>query len=215
MAVADPPTPSALPCRRLGQPSFFDVVLAQRACRAFAADPVPDDDIARMLDAAVHAPSAENAQPWVFVVVRDDEQRRAIGELTRRLWDGGAGEHSRPRVDAGLFAEVDGAIRSDFGGAPVLVVAAGDGRDATTRATLGASIFPAVQNLLLAANALGYGSALTTLTTVAAAELRAVVNLPEGVEPMAVVPIGRPARPLGPPRRTPAASKTFHDRYGA
>jgi nitroreductase len=200
----------------LGQPSFFDVVLGQRACRAFTADPIPADDIARMLDAAVHAPSAENAQPWLFVVVRDARRRAQIAELTRRLWDaGGAREHSRPRLDAGLFAEVDGAIRSDFGGAPVLVVVAGDGRDATTRATLPASIFPAVQNLLLAANALGYGSALTTLTTVAAGELRAVVELPEDVEPMAVVPIGRPVRPLGPARRTPAGGKTFHDRYGA
>jgi nitroreductase len=198
----------------LGQgPAFFDVVLRQRACRAFAPDPVPDDDVARMLEAAVHAPSAENAQPWVFVVVRDSGRRQRIDELTRRLWDAGAGDHSRPRLAAGLFAEVDGAMRSGFGGAPVLVVVAGDGRDPTTRATLGASVFPAVQNLLLAANALGYGSALTTLPTVAAAELRNVVELPEGLEPMAVVPIGLPARSLGRPRRLPPAAKTFLDRY--
>jgi nitroreductase len=200
----------------LGQgPAFFDVVLRQRACRDFASDPVPDEDIARMLEAAVHAPSAENAQPWVFVVVRDADRRRRITELTRRLWDGGAGDHSRPRLAAGLFAEVDGAVRSGFGGAPVLVVVAGDGRDPTTRATLGASVFPAVQNLLLAATALGYGSALTTLPTVAAAELRDVVELPEGLEPMAVVPIGLPARSLGRPRRLPPAAKTHLDRYEA
>jgi nitroreductase len=198
----------------LGQgPAFFDVVLRQRACRDFAPDPVPDEDIALMLEAAVHAPSAENAQPWVFVVVRDADRRRRIAELTRRLWDGGAGDHSRPRLAAGLFAEVDGAIRSGFGGAPVLVVVAGDGRDPTTRATLGASVFPAVQNLLLAANALGYGSALTTLPTVAAAELRDVVELPEGLEPMAVVPIGFPARSLGRPQRLSPAAKTYLDRY--
>lgn len=194
-------------------PFFFDVVVRQRACRHFAPDPVPDDDIARMVDAAVHAPSAENAQPWVFVVVRDAAQRRRIAALTRGLWDGGAGQHSRPRLTADLFAEVDASVRSGFGGAPVLVVVAGDGRDATTRRMLGASIFPAVQNLLLAANALGYGSALMTLATVASVELRAVVALPEGIEPMAVVPIGRPARPLTAPRRVPAASKTYIDRY--
>jgi nitroreductase len=194
-------------------PAFFDVVRRQRACREFAPDPPSDEDVARMLDAAVHAPSAENAQPWAFVVVRDADRRRRIAELTRRLWDGGAGDHSRPRLAAGLFAEVDGSIRSGFGGAPVLVVVAGDGRDPTTRATLPASVFPAVQNLLLAANALGYGSALTTLPTVAAAELREVVALPEGLEPMAVVPIGRPARALGTPRRLPAVDRTFVDRY--
>jgi nitroreductase len=194
-------------------PLFFDVVLRQRACRDFAPGPVRDEDVARILDAAVHAPSAENAQPWVFVVVRDAEQRRRVAELTQRLWDGGAGEHSRPRLAAGLFAEVDDSVRTGFGGAPVLVVVAADGRDAVTRRTLGASIFPAVQNLLLAANALGYGSALMTLATVASAELRSIVGLPEGVEPMAVVPIGHPARRLGAPRRTPSADKTYVDRY--
>jgi nitroreductase len=194
-------------------PAFFDVVLRQRACREFASDPVSDDHVAQMIEAAVHAPSAENAQPWVFVVVRDADRRQRIADLTRRLWDGGAGEHSRPRLAAGLFVEVDGAIRSGFGGAPILVVVAGDGRDPTTRATLGASVYPAVQNLLLAANALGYGSALMTLATVASAELRDIVELPEGLEPMAVVPIGRPSRPLGPPRRLPAVDRTFVDRY--
>ena len=194
-------------------PAFFDVVLRQRACRSFAADPVPDEDVARILDAAVHAPSAENMQPWVFVVVRDPDRRRRIAQLTRGLWDGGAGQHSRPRLAADLFAEVDTAVRTGFGGAPVLVVVAGDGRDAITRRMLGASIFPAVQNLLLAANALGYGSALMTLATVASAELRSIVELPEEIEPLAVVPIGRPARSLGPPRREPAADKTYIDRY--
>jgi nitroreductase len=188
--------------------TFFDVVCSQRACRAFAPDPVPDRHIEQMLDAAVHAPSAENAQPWEFVVVRDGELRHRIAELTQRLWDGGAGEHSRPRLTPRLFAEVDDAMRSGFGGAPGLIVVAGDGRDATTRRTLPASIYPAVQNLLLAATALGYGSALTTLTTVAAGELRDLVGLPEGVEPMAVVPVGHPTRRLGPPCREPATTKT-------
>ena len=185
----------------------------QRACRSFAPDLVPDDDVARMLDAAVHAPSAENAQPWVFIVVRDAGQRRRIAELTRGLWEAGAGQRSRARLSADLFAEVDGSVRSGFGGAPVLVVVAGDGRDATTRRTLAASVFPAVQNLLLAANALGYGSALMTLATVAAAELRELVGLVDGIEPMAIVPIGRPARALGPPRRMSADGKTYLERY--
>lgn len=193
---------------------FFAVVKGQRACRSFAPDPVPAGDILRILDAAIHAPSAENSQPWVFVVVRDPERRRAIDDLTRRLWSDGARQHSMPRLTRGLLDEVDAATASGFGGAPVLVVVAGDGRDGTVRRSLAASVFPAVQNLLLAANALGYGSALTTLTTVAAGELGPLLDLPEGVEPLAVVPVGRPARPLGPPRRTPVTAKTHLDRYG-
>ncbi|MEY2462716.1 MAG: hypothetical protein QOH64_854, partial [Acidimicrobiaceae bacterium] len=65
----------------MSEPSFFDVVLRQRACRSFAPDPVGDDDIERILTAATHAPSAENMQPWVFVVVRDEATRASIGEL--------------------------------------------------------------------------------------------------------------------------------------
>ena len=80
---------------------------------------------------------------------------------------------------------------------------------------IGSSIFPRVQNLLLAAAALDYGSALTTLAAIAADELRPVVELPEHVQPVAVVPIGRPARTLGPSRRQPAVDKTHLDRYGA
>jgi nitroreductase len=195
-------------------PGFFEVVLGQRACRAFTEEDVSDDDLVRMLEAAVHAPSAENAQPWVFVVVRDPARRAAIADLTRRLWEDAARAFAAPRLDPLLLDEVDRATAAGFGGAPVLVVAAGDTRDGTARRALPSSVLPAVQNLLLAAAALGYGSALTTLATMAGPELRTLLELPDGVEPLAVVPIGRPARPLGPPRRLPVATKAHRDRYG-
>ena len=82
-------------------------------------------------------------------------------------------------------------------------------------ATVASSIFPAVQNLLLAATALGLGSALTTITTgVRGASCRRSSALPDHVVPVAVVPLGRPARPLGPPRREPFAEHTHRERYG-
>jgi nitroreductase len=193
---------------------FFEVVLGQRACRSFTDDDVPDEDVVRMLEAAVHAPSAENAQPWVFVVVRDLAQRAAIADLTRRLWQGGARAHSEARLDGRLLDEVDRATAAGFGGAPVLVVVAGDTRAGAPRRALPSSVLPAVQNLLLAANALGYGSALTTLATFATDELGSLLELPDGVEALVVVPVGRPARPLGPPRREPVASKAHRERYG-
>jgi nitroreductase len=193
---------------------FFEVVLGQRACRAFTDEDVPDGDLVRMLEAAVHAPSAENAQPWVFVVVRDPARRNDIADLTRRLWQDGARASAEPRLDGRLLDEVDRATAAGFGGAPVLVVVAGDTRAGTPRRALPSSVLPAVQNLLLAAAALGYGSALTTLATFAATELRSVLELPDGVDPLAVVPIGRPARPLGPPGRQPVATKAHRERYG-
>jgi nitroreductase len=189
-------------------------LLAQRACRAYTDDPVPDEDIATILGAATHAPSAENRQPWVFVVVRDPTTRGAVAELTRRVWEAGGRAHSERNLPPRFFAAVDEFMVHGYGGAPVLVVVAGDGRDGLPPAVLAASVFPAVQNLLLAAAALGYGSALTTLAATDPAALAATVGLPQGVRPLAVVPLGRPATGLGPPRRRPVAEVAHLDRYG-
>lgn len=192
---------------------FFDVVLGQRACRSFRADPVADDLIERCLEAATHAPSAENRQPWVFVVVREDARRRAIGELMRRVWRGGAREFSEARLPPRLLSDVDQGVERGLAEAPVTVVACGDS-DLGLEATFASSVYPAVQNLLLAAGALGLGSAMTTLATSLADELRLVLGLPGTICPLAVIPLGWPARPLGPPRRVPVAQRAHRDCYG-
>ena len=197
------------------EPSFFDVVLRQRACRTFAPDAVPDADIERILTAATHAPSAENMQPWVFVVVRDRAPLDAIGALARSLWDGTARAYAEPHLEPKMLAGIDASMAAGFGGAPALIVVGVDGASGVHPRAAASSIFPAVQNLLLAAAALGYGSALTTLTTLVADQLRALVDLPEDVTPMAVIPLGRPARPLGPPRREPIATKAHRERFGS
>jgi nitroreductase len=97
--------------------------------------------------------------------------------------------------------------------APVLIVVCGDTR-LTHPQAMAASVFPAVQNLLLAAHALGLGSALTTLPVLGGNELSELLGLPDGVEPLAVVPLGYPTAPLRPPRRRPLAEKAHLDRYG-
>jgi nitroreductase len=193
--------------------SFFDVVGRQRACRRFADDPVPEDLVARVLHAATMAPSAENRQPWVFVVVRDPATRAEIGRLGRLAWEGGGRAHSEGRLPPGLLAEVEHGAMGGIGEAPVLVVVGAD-TERCLPATIGSSLFPAVQNLLLAATALGLGSALTTLGTLLADDLRALVSLPDTVVPVAVVPLGWPARQLSPPRREPISSKVHDEHYG-
>lgn len=192
---------------------FFDVVLHQRACRQFADRPVDDELVARCLEAAVHAPSAENLQPWVFVVVRDPAQRDAVNGLTRRAWREGGRAHSENRLSPSFLKEVDEGAEYGMGTAPVLVVVCGDAAIGMEM-TLPSSVYPATQNLLLAANALGLGSAMTTLATLLVEDLRRVLDLPESVQPMAVVPLGWPARPLGPPRRLPLSERVHRDRYG-
>jgi nitroreductase len=194
-------------------PDFFEVVHTQRAARTFLPDDVDDATVARILTAATHAPSAENSQPFVFVVVRDPAARAAIGELTARLWQSGAAELEADRLSPGFWRDVDRGAMGGVAAAPVLVVVCGDTR-LTYPQSMGASVFPAVQNLLLAAHALGLGSTLTTLPVVGGDELGALLDLPPEVVPVAVVPLGHLPAPLGPPRRRPISEKAFRDRYG-
>ena len=170
--------------------------------------------VERVLTAATYAPSAENTQPWAFIVVRDPEVRSRIGELTRRAWEEGGRQFSVDRLAPAMLADVDRGALGGVSAAPVLIVVCGD----TSRcvpAVLEASVWPAVQNLLLAATASGLGSALTTLATRFGEELRDVLALPEHVRAMAVVPLGHPAKKPGPPKRLPLSERAHRDRYGA
>jgi nitroreductase len=192
---------------------FFEVLFAQRAHRALRPDPVPDALIERLLDAAIRAPSAENRQPWVFVVVRDPAQRDRIATPVREFWETVARDLARPHLSDWLYADVDRWATSGLAQAPVIVVVCGD-TALCMEAALPSSIFPATQNLLLAAQALGLGALLSILPVVSGPRLAELLELPEHIVPMAAVPIGWPARRLGPSRRIPFQSKTFRDRYG-
>jgi len=192
---------------------FFEVVLSQRAYRSFSSEPVPDEVVERVLTAATHAPSAENTQPWAFIVIRDPELRARIGELTQRAWEGGGREFSVDRLTPAMLADVHQGALGGVSAAPVLVVVCGDTSHCVP-AVIEASIWPAVQNLLLAATASGLGSALTTLATRFGEELREVLALPDHVKAMAVVPLGYPAKKLGPPKRLPLSERAHRDRYG-
>lgn len=199
--------------RKDDETSFFAVARRQRACRAFAPEDLPDDVIEQVLDAATYAPSAENAQPWVFLVVRHPCTSAAIGSLTQKAWRGGAREYAAARLDPRLLADVEQGAEGGIADAPALIVVCAD-HDRAHERVVGASLFPAIQNLLLAATALGLGSALTTLTTAFGSELAKLLDLPAHIHPVAVIPLGYPAQPLSPPRREPFADKTHRERYG-
>jgi nitroreductase len=194
----------------VSEQDLFAVVRRQRAHRAFDPDrPVSDELVERLLDAGRFAPSSENTQPWVFVVVRDGERRAELTGLMERLWTSVA--------DAGLadvsHSDVDAGFRGGFATAPVWIVVGGDEQRVGV-GDLAASVLPAVQNLLLAATALGLGSAMTTIATYAPEDVRRLTGLPEHVRPLALVPVGWPGRPLGRPGRRPVSDIAHRERYG-
>jgi nitroreductase len=178
---------------------------------------VSDDDIMAMLTVATHAPSALNTQPWQFIVVRSQEVRRAFGAATRERWRAGTGAAREMNLVPGsVFSELnDGNGNGGLESAPVVIIVCFD--TAKIEAAHGpSSIYPAVQNLLLAASALGYGSCLTTgLVSGSGALVRKLLELPDQLELMAAVFVGRPARVLGPPRRHPAEASTYREVFGS
>jgi len=215
-----------------GPLDFFTVVETQRALRRFRPDPVPDAAIRRILAAATRAPSARGAEPWFFVVVRDERTRAAIGARYRAAWEvaelrAASSDADRDVRDRPHYARMMRAARSlalHFAAAPVLIVCCLDhaqlgplaGPDCTLRSPLAAyaSIFPAVQNLLLAARALGLGTTLTTLHRAFEPALKAILDIPAAVEAVALVPLGYPIDRHGPTRRKPVEEVAFLDRWG-
>jgi nitroreductase len=175
----------------------------QRAVRRFTAREVDDALVERVLAVATRAPSARNVQPWRFIVVRNSETKRRMGAMFDEL---GAQLYGASAPDRTPWQDV-----------PVLIVVCSEYAFGTTEsgiAALGASIYPAVQNLLLAAQAAGLGTVLTTRWKAREAELRPLLGLPESMAIHAIVPMGWPDRRYGRNHRRPVAEVTSRERLG-
>ena len=176
----------------------------QRAVRAWADRPVPDELVREVLQAAIHAPSGSNTQPWHFIVVRDQAVKERLSAI-----------YADALADVrGVPAPQPDGDRQPLSAAPVLIVACVD-TPASGRAGFqtGASIYPACQNLMLAARALGLGTGLTTRHRVRKAEVHEVLGIPEGVESAAIIPLGWPNRDYGPNHRAPLAQFLSYDHW--
>lgn len=194
-------------------PGFFEIVRSQRAHRALLPDPIPEAWIEQILEAGTHAPSAKNCQPWRFVVVQDPALRQQIADGARDAWLSFARDTTEDQTDPG-FLDVDRWAMGGLAEAPVIIVLCGD-TSVLPLDQMGSSIYPAAQNILLAAAALGLGSLMSSLPLYAPdGRFAKLLGLPDHVVPLATLPIGHPARKLGRPRRRPIAELTSRDRYG-
>jgi nitroreductase len=207
------------------QVSLYEGLLTTRAIRRYTDEKIPADALRDMLFATTRGPSGSNRQPFRFVVLSDgpvaDEAKRLIGIGAREFWatkkaedgyDRGSGteEHSpKARMARTMQHYVD-----NFESVPVLVLACYVRYRRHTAATDGASVFPACQNLLLAARALGYGGVLTGLHHFADAELRVLLGMPEDAQIMATITLGCPQGHHGPVRRRPMSELVFGERWG-
>ena len=199
---------------------LFEIIRSTRSMRRLKRDPVPNELIRKILEAGTCAPSGGNMQRWRFLVIRDAEIKRTIGAYYKRAWD----EQVAPRYRSGEPAPgmnrdrflrlLDAAeyLAAHIHEAPVWIMPCLEG--STPTRTSGSSIYPAVQNMLLAARALGLGATLTTLYLSFEKEVSAALGLPPDVHSYALLPIGYPIGRFGPVRRVPIADVVFENRWG-
>jgi nitroreductase len=196
-----------------------------RAIRRFLPDPIPDDDLAAIMFAATRAPSGSNRQPFRFLVLRDGERaQRAKGVLGDAFRDGWAKklEHDGYREGSGHDpgspkARTAAAMQhfvDHFEQIPVVVLACMV-RYRDPNPFEGANVYPACQNLLLAARGLGYGGVMTMWHGFVDAQLREILGIPPEVVISATIPIGRPVGHHGPVRRRPLGELVYDDGWGA
>jgi nitroreductase len=201
-------------------PNLFEIIATTRSMRRLKPDPVPAALIRKILEAGVSAPSGGNMQRWRFIVIRDPKIKQTVGAYYKRTWD----EVVAPRYHAGEPAPgtsrerfqrlLDAAeyLAAHIHEAPVWIVPCLEG--ATPTRTSGSSIYPAVQNILLAARALGLGATLTTLYLNFEKEVEAALGLPADWHSYALIPIGYPMGRFGPVRRIALSDVVYEDRWG-
>ncbi|MGH7932446.1 MAG: nitroreductase family protein [Candidatus Binataceae bacterium] len=216
---------------------LFEALYSARAQRRFRPDPVPDELISRILEAAIQAPSGGNRQQWLFIVVKDHEQRRRLAAIYRKASEVVAAfyaERVRPaHLDEAEYRRMLASgsyLYEHMDEAPVLLVPCIRTEalkfppiaQSLDQAALGtqidrtkcASIYPAVQNIILACRALGLGTVITTNHLICEDEVRQALELPPDIQTHALMPIGYPRAGYGPVRRRPVSEVAMLDRFG-
>jgi len=198
-----------------------EAMLTQRSIRRLTHDPVDDALVLRLIELAQKAPTGSNAQNWEFVVVKDPAVKQRLGELNRQAWSvyGRIGRLvTRKDPKMGRILDAVDWQAQHFAEVPVAVVACLRGPrlyfPPIAASSYYGSIYPSVQNLLLAARAAGLGAGVITLPLWSTFLARRALGLPWRVQPCAVVPLGWPRGRYGPTTRKPVGEVTHLDRYG-
>jgi nitroreductase len=198
---------------RLGMP-LGEALFTQRSIRRLRPESIPTADLRLILEAAVRAPNGGNRQPARFLVLTDRQTIARFGALYREAWwakrrDEGRDWKTRADIPPEERVSRSAALLADrMAAAPCVVLACG-----VSKGQAG-SVLPAVQNLMLAARALGIGSVPTTLHPQVTERVNALLGIPPEAELHLCIPLGYPRGRFGPTRRRPTAETTYFDRWG-
>ena len=198
-----------------------EAMRTQRAIRRLKPDPVDDALVLHLIELALKAPTGSNQQNWEFIVVKDRAVKERLSRLNRGAWNLYGGLGRRMYRDNPPMMRIMNAVQwqaDHFADIPVIVVACLHGFRAAwppiASTSYYGSIYPSVQNLLLAARAAGLGAALITLPLWSTFLARRALGLPWSVAPCAVVPLGWPTGKYGPTTRRPVGEVVHLDRFG-
>ena len=213
-----------------GELGLLEGLMTTRAMRRLTDEPVSDEDLWTCLRAAVQAPSGGNIQPYQFLVVRDPALRLALAGIYRRGWARyepaiAPTEFPNDKVREGWERNNRATVHlaENLEHVPVIVLLLMPSIDMTVHDDEGpmpvgpthASVYPAIQNFMLAARSLGLGTAMTTLHRIYEGEVRDLLGIPERYEVLALLPLGHPTGKWGvAPRHRGAEKITSWDQFG-
>jgi nitroreductase len=197
--------------------TLLEGINSLRSIRKFKPDPVPKDKLKFILESASKAASGSNTQPWEFVLVRDPKVKVRLKEPMLRTWlerlAGGSGMSQRMRD---VYDEATEMLRNTEK-VPVIIYCCVDlNRASQSEEVRYASIYPAVQNMMLAAHGLGLATCLTAhgaTPTRGEPDVKKILGIPEHVKIACLVYLGSPAIRLGPPKRKPVEKFTHYDHW--
>jgi nitroreductase len=210
---------------------LLDGIMTTRAMRRLTTEPIPDEVLWKILQAANQAPSGGNIQPWQFLVITDPVVKEPLGELYGRCYERYERAMlptrtgpSTPESDAAWQRTINASrhMSEHFHEAPAIVIVLGADIDLTITDEIGpldigsilGSVFPAVQNLMLAARSFGIGSALTTVLRIEHDETRTLLGIPSRWNVIGAIPMGYPTGKFGIAPRKPVAKVTHWNRFG-
>ena len=198
---------------KLGVNDIWEVMFTQRAIRYWVEEPVSRELIERVIEAASKAPSGSNHQPWMFVVADRDPVKTSLAEALRDYYEEGPlktlVESSQKTEDSSQRLMMSGAENffTNLRTAPAIIIPClyklSSPTSEMNTLVAGSSIYLAVQNMLLAARALGLGTLMTTSHSLIEEVIRDVCKIPDDAQPAALIPIGFPAVKFGPTKRKP------------
>lgn len=209
----------------------IEAIRTTRAIRRFSGEPVTNDEIARCIEAAIQAPSGGNIQPWAFVVATDPEVKARVAEIYNRAYTryekallSSLPPFRSPEDEESFHRGVRASryLADNMSNTPALVAVCMADIDLTLTdeegpldiGTVHASVYPAVQNLMVAARSLGIGSTMTTAFRIYHSEFRESLEIPDRFQVVALVALGRPKGKFGVARRKPVAAVTHWNRFG-